>query len=261
MVRLVLGALALVIISGCSTLNPAVRSVRTLDANRSALLTTDATLRSTYMLIPDNNPDADLANRILCVEPQPDAATQLAARASLSGAGGRIGQDASADAVLEYNSTIVQLAGRSSTVLLARDFLFNVCLLRANGFLTDLQVYDLYLRTITLVGDIAAADKLQSAADAIQSGAPAGTVATILDVNELELMVTVSAVGLSRISDEAARRALLTRIFACPSGNNTCIGRRDRLIAERDLTAMTTQIGDLTRPQIEALYAALNRSP
>jgi hypothetical protein len=162
---------------------------------------------------------------------------------------------------LEYNSTIVQLAGRSSTVLLARDFLFNVCLLRANGFLTDLQVYDLYLRTITLVGDIAAADKLQSAADAIQSGAPAGTVATILDVNELELMVTVSAVGLSRISDEAARRALLTRIFACPSGNNTCIGRRDRLIAERDLTAMTTQIGDLTRPQIEALYAALNRGP
>ena len=255
-----IGAASL-LLAACSTLDPAIHSTSALNGDASHIQTSGATLRNAYIFRATNSADgAPVSGYVICAEPQPDAATQLAAKGSLSGSGGRVGQNASADAVLEYNSSIVQLAGRSSTVLLARDFLFNVCLLRANGFLTDQQVFELYHETISLVRDIATADKIQAAADAVRVGAPPHTVASILGyTSERELKVTESALALVRMEAEADRRAIVTPIFACAAGDNTCVQQRDALIADRDLTSLTSRIGSLSASRIEALHAALSR--
>lgn len=263
---LVIGALML--ISGCSTLaNSAVREETEVDPKKDVVFTLDATLRNAYLIksaatghSPDQSGnDTNLPNGwYLCSEPQPDAATQLAAKASLAAKGGRVGTDASADAVLEYNTAVIQLAGRSSSVLIARDFMFNICILRANGFISNDEAFSLAFETIGLIRDIADTDKIEAATQAAKEGVPVAAMSPALDyTNERDLKITAIAVGLLQMSDANQRKTVVTDAFACADDQKSCLSQRDKLIAAQDLEEVITLIGRQPAARINRMHAAL----
>jgi hypothetical protein len=272
--RFGLASIALLLITGCSTLaNSAIREDTEVDPKKDVVFTLDATLRNAYLIKSgaagttppisnkDKNSDKDtnLPNGwYLCSEPQPDAATQLAAKASLSGEGGRIGADASAEAVLEYNTAVIQLAGRTSSVLIARDFMFNICILRANGFISNEEAFSLASETIGLIRDIAQTDKIEAATQAARADVPLAAMSPVIDyTNERDLKITAIAVGLLQLRDADQRKSVITEAFACAEDQKTCQAQRDQLIAAQELEAVVALIGRQPAARINRLHTAL----
>lgn len=268
--RFGLAFIAFLLITGCSTLaNSAIREDTELAPKKDVVFTLDATLRNAYLIksgaaktaasVSNGAKNTNLPNGwYLCSEPQPDAATQLAAKASLSGEGGRIGADASAEAVLEYNTAIIQLAGRTSSVLIARDFMFNICILRANGFISNEEAFSLASETIGLIRDIAQTDKIEAATQAARADVPLAAMSPVIDyTNDRDLKITAIAVGLLQLRDADQRKDVITKAFACAEDQKSCQAQRDQLIAAQELEAVVTLIGRQPAARINRLHTAL----
>lgn len=146
------GLLALTVFSvplaGCGSTSLALREVRTIKAvqgeaqTQAYLIQTDRNVRNSYVFVLKS--DATVPTQtITCNEPMPDTALQTAQKLAATA------KDSSAHEAqvgCETSSTIAQLAGRTQTVLIARDLLFNSCMMYANDGINDKQLLVIYIR-------------------------------------------------------------------------------------------------------------------
>jgi len=93
-------------------------------------------------------------HRIVCAEPPPDVAQQQVARLVASIERG----DIQGGVTGELLSEVVQLAGRTQTVLVLRESLYRLCEQNAAGTLTREDVRAMYADVLRAVESIAAAD-------------------------------------------------------------------------------------------------------
>lgn len=238
--------------SGCVTVNGIKDTGQTV-------MTGTSSDRHIYFLPGRTGPNATAA--AVCPEPHPDTATQRAITAAITGTGGRLGTEATAEATLNYQTSMVQLAGRTQTVVLARDLLFQACLMRANGYFTDEQLVQTFSQTIGLVRDLGLSDKVQSAANAARAGVGPATISSALSYgNERDQIVTDIAQALLS-KPQAERRTFVDNALACPSGAEGAFCRvsADSVMGPNDLVAMQAAVGSMPSEHITALRAALAR--
>lgn len=235
--------LAAALLAGCGGL-----STREL-AGRS-ILSGEANVRHVYFVQPDDRGE-------ICVEPMPDTALARSIGVNLTGSGGRLGDGASAEAQLEYETAVVQLAGRTQSVVLARDLLFRACIDRANGFLTNDQVFVIYGQTIGLIRDLGAADRNATAAQAAAEGvAPSSIAALGYDLTREVLVTRVATALITKTTDE--RTAILNRALACGSTDAICRSGQEAIRTASDLTAMTIALGRLRSDEVTRIADALD---
>ena len=105
--------------------------------------------------------EGNASGMMICAEPAPDIALE---HTSSVLANVNIPQTADAELKAEFASQVIQLAGRTQTVLLLREAMYRLCEQSLNGNLTQAQVAKLFekvLETTVLMGQ----------ADAMSSGA------------------------------------------------------------------------------------------
>ena len=128
------GALSLSLLSGCASLTNPTR-LHELGPGKSYALDFDASRRGVYV-VDKNHPVS------ICAEPAPDVSiefiTRLLAEANLPNSG------VDGKAQVELNMKVVELAGRTQTVLFLRESLYRLCEQSLNGNLTSEQVNSLY---------------------------------------------------------------------------------------------------------------------
>jgi hypothetical protein len=251
MVRLLTFAAALAMLGACA-------SVHQVDSAQASVLTGSSSDRHVYFRPVVSGTAGGI---VICPEPSPDTATERAITAAVKGAGGRLGADATAEASLDYSTSVIQLAGRTQTVVLARDLLFSACMMRANGYLTNGELVGVYGQTIQLIRDLGVSDKAQSAANAAREGVAVSTVNAALGYgNERDAMVnTVAAALLSK--SPAERRSFVDTALACVAGADGafCRASADGLISPTETVPMQAAVGSLPSDYIRALSAALTR--
>lgn len=249
MMRLNQGLMALCLLcvplAGCGSTSVALREVRTIKAAKAEalpatyLIQTDSNVRNSYLFVRKSGTGP--AQTITCNEPMPDTALQTAQKlaASVEETSGNKSQVG-----WETSSTIAQLAGRTQTVLIARELLFNSCLMYANGAINDTQLLVIYKDTVGLVRDLAAADKLNAESAASDASARA-TVA----VRALDPLYSLAGIGtLSDLAgailrgDSATRDKTITDGADC-GADSFCAGVLAKVIA----AAKSGDRDDLTR--------------
>lgn len=133
------------LLSGCANFSP-LASHKPLAANQSAWLVYDSSRRGAYV-----RAGADGTSRI-CAEPAPDTAYSF--ENSLAGKlKTPAGADGSVDAKLA--ATIAELAGRDNLVLIAREALFRICEMRANGDLPADKVFPAFQEVMNAIMEVA----------------------------------------------------------------------------------------------------------
>jgi hypothetical protein len=230
------GVLALAACGGVSTRELAGRSILTGEAN----------VRHVYF-IPRSTAAGDQG--VICVEPMPDVALARTVGLSGEGAGGGLGTDATAEAKFEYATAVVQLAGRTQSVVLARDILFRACLDRANGFLKEGETFLLYTSTLALVRELGAADRNAAAAQAARAGVPTSTLGWGDERTSLVDRVAGALIGKS----PAQRQELIERAIPCAQDDYGCLAGLKEVKDAPDLTALRIAVDQLATSKIEAL--------
>ena len=101
-----------------------------------------------------------------CAEPSPDVAfdtlQKVTADLTLKLPAG---QDLTAKSAAEINSKVVQLAGRTQLILLARELLYRACELNFNYLASDKNPYALYDRVASVIEKLGEADRAGAEAD------------------------------------------------------------------------------------------------
>ena len=156
---ILLSVLALFLLGGCGLAKDEAELISIKDAKTSALVYTSS-LRAAYI-----REEASKAQ--VCAEPAPDVALdtlkKLAAELQV-----KIPQEGEGSGKLaaEISSKVVQLAGRTQLVLLARELLYRSCELSLNR--PDVPAKDvikMFEGVVKLVGDLGEADRAQSEAN------------------------------------------------------------------------------------------------
>lgn len=152
-------SLALLALGGCWLPKDQAELIRVEDANASALVYT-ASIRGAYFKTEDG------ASKF-CAEPPPDVALdslqKLAAELKVE-----IPEtaDAAGKVESEVSSKVVQLAGRTQLILLARELLYRSCELSLNHKdLVGLDIKDMYGAVIKLVRDMGTSELEQAQAE------------------------------------------------------------------------------------------------
>ena len=149
---------ALVILSGCASLTNPTR-LHELKPGSSYALDLDASRRGVYVISKDH-PVA------ICAEPAPDVAvefvTKLLAEVSIP--------DSNLDAKTqaELSSKVIELAGRTQTVLFLRESLYRLCEQSMNGNLNSQQVHELYQLALGTALKLAEKDLLEERKEIIE---------------------------------------------------------------------------------------------
>lgn len=135
-----------------------------------------AELRNAYVVAPGSGTR-------FCSEPEPDIA--LASTTQLSGtisALSATGQKIDATAAANLATSVVELAGRNATVLLARDLLFRICMMQLGGSVQDEATsIALFNRVADLVEHLGKAAQADSEANRARSEATLKRTGAILD--------------------------------------------------------------------------------
>ncbi len=162
---IIVGSAALLTVSGCELPKDEAKLIKIEDANASALVYT-ASIRGTYFKSKD-------ATSKFCAEPPPDVALdtlqKLAAELNVKveGSGEGSGKVSS-----EVSSKVVELAGRTQLILLARELLYRACELSLNQ--SDVgpdKIVAMYAGVVALIRDLGVADR--AAAEANRAAAEA----------------------------------------------------------------------------------------
>ena len=135
-------------LSGCGMFPD--RKVRThvLEPNSTTVVSYAADRRGTYF-------QNGTAAGSYCAEPAPDVALDSVAKLGMKITAEKAGN---ADLNTELSIKVVELAGRTQTVLLARELLYRACEMNANGALPDTEVVEQYKAVIALVKDLGQTD-------------------------------------------------------------------------------------------------------
>jgi len=152
-------SLALLALGGCELPKDQAELIKVDDANASALVYT-ASIRGAYFKTVEGTTK-------FCAEPPPDVALdslqKLAAELKVA-----IPEtvDAAGKVETEVSSKVVQLAGRTQLILLARELLYRSCELSLNHEdLEGLDIKDMYGAVIDLVRDLGTSELQQAQAD------------------------------------------------------------------------------------------------
>lgn len=135
-----------------------------------------AELRNAYVVAPGSGTR-------FCSEPVPDIAltstTQLSGQISALSA---TGQKIDATAAANLATSVVALAGRNATVLLARDLLFQTCMMRLSGAIRDdASAIALFNRVADLVEHLGKAAQADSETNLARERALLERTGAILD--------------------------------------------------------------------------------
>lgn len=147
-ITLCLTALALIALSGCAALTPPART-HVLTPGAPYIVDYDASRRGAYILPADGSLK-------VCAEPSPDVAlesiTKIIAELKLA--------DPNVDAKtqLEFQTKVVELAGRTQLVLVLRESLYRLCEQGLNGQLNSEQIASLYKQALDTVLKLAETD-------------------------------------------------------------------------------------------------------
>ncbi|MEK6801580.1 MAG: hypothetical protein AABZ34_02790 [Nitrospirota bacterium] len=159
---------------GCSLPQRATKVIE-LPENKSSVVTYSAELRGAYIRAPN-------AKFEICAEPAPDVALESVEKitASLKGIL-QTGQTVEGSLSTELATKVVQLAGRTQLVLLAREMLFRACELSLNNDVKPDTVVHLYTVAADLVKDLGAADKIRAKADLTKASEAAKKAGITID--------------------------------------------------------------------------------
>jgi len=136
-----------------------------LDTTQSQVLIYPSDLRGAY--IPQK--DAPLK---FCAEPAPDVALDsLQKLAATLKASVPSGVSVDGGVSTEFSSKVVELAGRTQIVLIAREMLFRACELSLNYPTKEADALNLYKEVIALVKALGEAEKTQATANKTQAEA------------------------------------------------------------------------------------------
>lgn len=134
-----------------------------------------AELRNAYVVSPGSGPR-------FCSEPVPDVT--LASTSELSGtvkALSATGQSIDATAAANFATSVVELAGRNATVLLARDLLFRICMMQLSGSIDQATAITLFDRVADLVEHLGKATQADSEANRARWSAALKRTGDVLD--------------------------------------------------------------------------------
>lgn len=135
-------------LSGCASMTSPMRT-HALEAGKPYAIDYDATRRGAYILPGDRSMK-------MCAEPAPDVAmesiTNIIANLKLQQA------NADANAQVELQQKIVELAGRTQLVLVLRESLYRLCEQGVNGQLNNEQIAALYKQALDTVLRLADTD-------------------------------------------------------------------------------------------------------
>lgn len=126
----------------------------------ASVLSMEANRRATYFA-------TSAASVRYCAEPPPDIALNRALEAAVSAQKAGISAEASAN----LSSSAIELAGRSQTVLLARELLYRACEMHLNGVLQASDVKDNFAAVIELIGELGEATVEAASAEKIKAEA------------------------------------------------------------------------------------------
>jgi hypothetical protein len=152
-IKIALAAIIVSALAGCAV-NPAV-STHPIALGQPTILTTDASARGIIML-----PRPSGTGMSVCAEPSPDAilstVAQMVAQVKL--------QNPQVDAQTQVNfqTAVVELSKRSTTILFLRESLFRVCEQQINQNLSSEQVMQLYTMAMQTALKLAEADATNS---------------------------------------------------------------------------------------------------
>jgi len=117
-----------------------------------------------YITCAEPGPDVALSDTFKLIAgltyERPSVLTGLEGASSVAAAKGALSSD------LQTSSSAMELAGRTQTVLLAREFLFRTCEAASNGWLTPTAVAESQRKIITAITELVATDKDKAAAAA-----------------------------------------------------------------------------------------------
>lgn len=152
-IKIALAAIIVATLAGCAV-NPAV-STHPIALGQPTILTTDASARGIIVL-----PRPDGHGVSVCAEPSPDAilstVAQMVAQVKL--------QNPQVDAQTQVNfqTAVVELSKRSTTILFLRESLYRVCEQQINQNLSSDQVMQLYTMAMQTALKLAEADATNS---------------------------------------------------------------------------------------------------
>lgn len=261
MMRLNQGLMALCLLSvplaGCGSTSVALREVRTIKAAKAEalpatyLIQTDSNVRNSYLFVRKSGTGP--AQTVTCNEPMPDTALQTAQKlaASVEETSGNKSQVG-----WETSSTIAQLAGRTQTVLIARELLFNSCLMYANGGIDNGQLLDIYNETVELIGNLAETDKQNASEAASNAQARQALVAEMTDpIYSLTGSAVTNRLAMAILSTPAATVATELSAGANCGADAYCA----RVLSDVTAAAKAGDRDDLTRKLSNFDNATLTR--
>lgn len=145
---LMLSAIVILSLSGCASMTAPART-HALDPSKPYVVDYDASRRGAYILPAEGSLK-------VCAEPAPDVAlesiTKIIAELKLA--------DPNVDAKtqLEFQTKVVELAGRTQLVLVLRESLYRLCEQGANGQVNSEQIASLYKQALDTVLKLAETD-------------------------------------------------------------------------------------------------------
>lgn len=157
-------ALTLSVLAGCTTLTSPARNEFLTEKDKVYWFDYAAERRGAF-LIPKSSSGSPSAYSI-CAEPAPDVAlkhtSELAASAKLP-------NTVDAELKTKFANDVVQLAGRTQTILFLREAMYRLCEQGINGNLQPNEVKDLYTKVIDAAVLFSKASAIQEARSAITS--------------------------------------------------------------------------------------------
>lgn len=150
------------LMAGCATPQ---KDARILSLPDAAVVSYPTELRGTYII----RSGSDLR---YCAEPVPDVALDTLQKFGASlGAKPPAGTELQGSLSSELSASVVQLAGRTQLVLLAREMLYRACELTLNhpGPESDKQALEMYRIVAGLVKDLGEADRVHAEAELLKA--------------------------------------------------------------------------------------------
>ncbi len=157
---LAVASLGFMLLQGCSTPQ---RQAKVLQVNPTVqAITYPSDVRGAYVIQREDGVK-------VCAEPAPDVAldslqkltAELSARLAPT-------EEGKAKVSSELSAKVVQLAGRTELLLLARELLYRACELSNNAHVDDRTVVELYDRVARLVEHLGQADKASAEAELLR---------------------------------------------------------------------------------------------
>jgi hypothetical protein len=163
---------------GCTTLTSPARHYA-LDHQDKVYWFDYASERRGAFLIPRGTvSNSQQSSFSVCAEPVPDVA--LAHSTELIGSA-KLPETVDAELKAKFASEVVQLAGRTQTILFLRESMYRLCEQGVNGNLTPEEVRDLYVEVINAAVAFAKASAANEASRAIESATDPKTRKVIED--------------------------------------------------------------------------------